>query len=338
MTGGTGETGGRAPWRRLRGAVRAAYAWWRARSPSELFVYSFLLLVGLGTLGLKTLPGLYTGAPLGWLDALFTATSAVCVTGLIVVDTATYFTTAGQAFLLLLIQLGGLGMITLATLVILSLGQRASLRQEALMAGSPRLGIDVGPARLTRIVVVYTLLIEAAGALLLYLLWLPGRGWTGAAWPAVFHAVGAFCNAGFSTFSDSLVGERAHPLVLLVIMALIVLGGLGFLVMEELVYHYRQRRRGVLYRHVSVHTRLVLGTTVVLIAAGWVLFTVFEWNVSLADLPPWARVVNGLFMSVTPRTAGFNTVDYAGVSDSGNFLTILLMAVGGSPGSTAGGF
>ncbi|GIV60500.1 MAG: potassium transporter TrkH [Rhodothermaceae bacterium] len=335
---GTGRAGWRAPWRRLRGAVRAAYAWWRARSPSELFVYSFLLLVGLGTLGLKTLPGLYTGAPLDWLDALFTATSAVCVTGLIVVDTATYFTTAGQAFLLLLIQLGGLGMITLATLIILSLGQRASLRQEALMAGSPRLGIDVGPARLTRIVVVYTLLIEATGALLLYLLWLPDRGWTGAAWPAVFHAVSAFCNAGFSTFSDSLVGEREHPLVLLVIMALIVLGGLGFLVMEELVYHHRQKRRGVMPRRVSVHTRLVLGTTAVLIVAGWVLFTVFEWGVSLADLPPWARIVNGLFMSVTPRTAGFNTVDYAGVSDSGNFLTILLMAVGGSPGSTAGGF
>jgi trk system potassium uptake protein len=309
---------------------------WRRLTPPQLFVGSFALLVGIGTLGFRFLPGLYTGEPLGWLDALFTATSAVCVTGLIVVDTATHFTFAGQLWILLLIQLGGLGMITLTSLIIIALGRRLSLRHEAVSVSGREVAPQIDVRRLTRDVVRFTLLFEAAGALLLYAVWVPRFGFGGAAWPAVFHAISAFCNAGFSVFSDSLMGFQASPATLLVVMGLIVLGGLGFLTLEELYLRHRAGQVDQRFR-VSLHSRIVLTTTAVLIVLGWVLFGMLEWRLSLAHLPWWDRVTNALFLSIAPRTAGFNTIDYALASESTGFLTILFMAVGGSPGSTAGG-
>jgi trk system potassium uptake protein TrkH len=326
-----------------RRAVNAAWevgpgraSLWRRLTPAQLFVASFLLLILLGTLGLKTIPGLYTGAPLGWLDALFTATSASCVTGLVVVNTATYFTPAGQAFLLLLIQLGGLGMITLTTLIILALGRRLSLRNEAISASGAEVAPHVSPQRLVRDVVRFTLLIEAAGALLLYLLWAPRLGALAAVWPAVFHAISAFCNAGFSTFPDSLLGFQRSPGTLLIIGSLITAGGLGFLTMEELHLLRRARRERRVTR-LSLHSRLALAVTAALIVGGAALFALFEWQGVLAGLPLGDRLVNAIFLGITPRTAGFNSVDYAHTSESTNFLTILLMSIGGSPGSTAGG-
>lgn len=311
-------------------------AWVRARmhlTPPRLLVLSFLGLVLFGTLGLRFLPGLYVGEPLSWLDSLFTATSAVCVTGLIVVDTATYFTGAGQLFLLLLIQLGGLGMLTLTTLVILALGRRLSLHHEAATAEPARIAPDVDFRHLVRRVLAFTLLFESVGALLLFVAWLPRFPVGEAAWHAVFHSVSAFCNAGFSTFSDSLMGFRTAPVSLGVVMALVVAGGLGFLTLEEL----RRRWRTGGATRLSLHSRLALGVTGVLLVGGAVAFTVLEWSNTFADLPSWAKALNGLFLSVTTRTAGFNTVDHAAAADSTNFLSILLMSVGGSPGSTAGG-
>ena len=309
---------------------------WRRLSPPQLFVGSFLLLIVLGTLGLKVLPGLYTGAPLSWLDALFTAASAVCVTGLIVVDTATYFTTAGQAFILLLIQLGGLGIVTFTTVIIIALGRRLSLRHEVLASGMTDVIPQLNYRRLVRGVFLYTILFELSGALLLFGLWAPGMGSAEAVWPALFHSISAFCNAGFSVFSDSLMGYQRAPLVQLVVAALIVLGGIGFLTMEELYLLRKASREGRRFR-LSLHSRIVLSTTGMLLLAGWILFAVFEWTVTLSGLPVWAKGINALFASVTARTAGFNTIDYAHAADSTNFLTILLMFVGGSPGSTAGG-
>jgi trk system potassium uptake protein TrkH len=254
------------------------------------------MLVLAGAAGLHWIPGLYAGPRLSWLDALFTTTSAVCVTGLVVVDTATYFTPLGQAYILLLIQLGGLGMIAFTSLIILALGGRLSLRQEALSAavleGAPR----IDTRRLVFDVVRFTLVLEGIGALLLYLLWIPRFGFGGALWPAVFHSVSAFCNAGFSTFSDNLMGFQDAPLSLLVVMLLIIFGGLGFLTLEELWLYYHSVKRKHYFR-VSLHSRLVLATTGLLVVAGWLGFCIFEWQ----------------------------------------FLTILLMTIGGSPGSTAGG-
>lgn len=306
---------------------------WQQVTPPQLFVASFLLLIGLGTLGLMFLPGLYQGKPLGWLDALFTATSAVCVTGLIVVDTANDFTIAGQAFLLLLIQLGGLGMLTFTSLIITAIGRRLSLRAETVTAGSREVVPQLNARRLIIDMVLFTLMLEAVGAICLYALWVPQFGWTGAVWPAVFHSVSAFCNAGFSVFSDSMIGFQQSPASLAVIMVLVVAGGLGFLTLEEVYLRWIRRKR----KKLSVHSQLVLGTSLVLLLGGWVLFALFEWNQSLEELPVSAKLNNSLFMSVTARTAGFNSIDYAGATDSTNFLTILLMTIGGAPGSTAGG-
>ena len=309
---------------------------WRRLTAPQLFVLSFLSLVVLGTIGLRELPGLYTGERLGWVDAFFTATSAVCVTGLIVVDTATYFTGWGQAFLLLLIQLGGLGMITFTTMIILALGRRLSLRQEALAASGAEVAPDLPVDRLARDVVRFTFLIELAGFVLLYALWAPRLGWGAAAWPALFHAVSAFCNAGFSTFSDNMMGWQRSPLTLSVIMTLIVAGGIGFLTMEEIAQWRRARRRKGRFR-MSLHSRLALGATAMLLLIGWIAFSIFEWGILFREMPVPLRLVNSLFLSVTARTAGFNTIDYGLATDSTNFLTIILMFIGGSPGSTAGG-
>ncbi len=308
---------------------------WRL-TPPQLFVGSFLLLIAVGTLGLRLLPGLYTGSRLGWVDALFMATSAVCVTGLIVVDTATYFTGAGQAFILALIQLGGLGMITFTTLIILALGRRLSLRQERITATTAEIAPHVRFESLVRDIVFFTIAIEAVGALALYAMWAPDLGWREAIWPSVFHAISGFCNAGFSIYSDSLIGFRAAPPVLLVFALLIVLGGIGFLTMEEVRLALRARMRRASFR-LSLHSHLVLWTTLVLIVIGWAGFALFEWGYAFGDLATGDRIVNALFASVTTRTAGFNTFAYDQATDSTNFLSIILMFIGGSPGSTAGG-
>jgi trk system potassium uptake protein len=327
--------------RSLKVFIGSGLGWWREVSPPQLLVGSFAALILLGTLGFQLLPGLYTGEPLGWLDSLFTATSAVCITGLIVVDTATYFTFRGQLYILLLVQLGGLGIITFTTLIIIALGRRLSLRQEIVSASQAEVAPHVDFRHLTRDILLFTFLLEAAGAALLWVAWAPDFGMAGAVWPAVFHAVSAFCNAGFSIFTDSLTEFRTQPLVLLPVMALIVVGGIGFLTMEELYLRgtWRRRRRqdDPLVPRLSLHSRLVLVTTAVLILGGGLFFTAYEWHVTLADVPWWSRVTNGFFMSVSARTAGFNTIDYGSAADGTNFLTILLMSIGGSPGSTAGG-
>ncbi len=307
----------------------------RLLTPSRLLVGSFLGLILFGTLGLKLLPGLYVGEPLSWLDALFTSTSAVCVTGLVVVNTATHFTFWGEAFLLLLIQLGGLGILTFTTLIILALGRRLSLHHEATTALQADVVPEIDFRNLVRNVVIFTFVIEASGAMLLAALWLPRFSPGVALWHAIFQSVSAFCNAGFSSFPDSLMSFQSAPLTLLVIAALIVLGGLGFLTLEELHLGWN-RSRGQRVR-ISLHSRLVLATTAVLIVVGWLVCTSLEWTHTLAGMPAIDKLVNGLFMSVTARTAGFNSVDYASATPGTNFFTILLMSVGGSPGSTAGG-
>lgn len=319
----------------LTGRVRQA-ARWRGGSEAQLFVGSFALLIALGTLGFQVLPGLYTAQPIGWLDGLFTATSAVCVTGLIVVDTATVFTVWGQAYVLLLIQLGGLGILTFSTLLVSALGRRLSLRQEGIARSVAGPADHIDALRLTRHVLVFTFATEALGALALWVLWAPAQGAAGAVWPAVFHAVSAFCNAGFSTNTDNLIGEAGHPAVLTVVMALIVVGGIGFLVLEELYLAVKSPRGARGYR-LSVHTRLVLVTTAVLIVGGTAGFALLEWRATLAGMPLADRIANSAFLSVTARTAGFNAVDYGVITPGAAFLTVLLMSVGGSPGSTAGG-
>jgi trk system potassium uptake protein TrkH len=302
-----------------------------------MFVGSFALLILLGTAGLQLLPGIYAGQPMSWLDALFTSTSAVCVTGLIVEDTAQFFTPWGQAFVLLLIQLGGLGMLTFASLILLALGKRVSLRAQASSIVAPESALHLEGRNITREIVRFTFLFEAVGAIILYALWVPKLGWKEAAWPAVFHSVSAFCNAGFSTFTDSLMGFQKSPASLIVITVLILAGGIGFLTHTEMWHSLVSWKKQTAFR-VSLQSRIVVFVTLLLTLAATPLFAIFEWDNCLAGLPIGDKLVNSVFMSVTPRTAGFNAIDYGKATDSANLLTMMLMTVGGSPGSTAGGF
>lgn len=319
----------------IQGSAASGRGSGRARldpSAPQLLVGSFAALIAAGTLGFAALPGLWIGARPGFVDALFMATSAVCVTGLSVVDVSSRMTFAGQLFLLTLIQLGGIGIVTLAALAAAALGRSTSLEMEEAAAGPTALLPEGGARALVRSVVRVTLAVEALGAVLLWFSWRDTLGNAGAIWPAVFHAVSAFCNAGFSTFQDSLVGSSNDLPVLAVVGLLIVTGGLGFLVFADLQARLRGRRR-----RITLHSRLVLITTAVLIGAAAPLFALFESDHTLAGYGTAARVANSLFLAITPRTAGFNTVDYAQISNPSLVLTLALMWIGGSPGSTAGG-
>ncbi|QDV38333.1 TrkH family potassium uptake protein [Tautonia plasticadhaerens] len=335
--------------RTRRATVQTA---WEQITPEWLFLGSFLAVILIGTIGLRFVPFFYADerAPLGLVDALFTATSAVCVTGLIVVDTATYFSVWGKLWLLALIQVGGLGIITFTTFLIAAMGGRPSLRQEAITSGSREAVQNINYRGLARHVILFTLLFEAAGFVLLSAIWvlqwaLSEGGTLGGDTPvgfwevlghAAFHSVSAFCNAGFSTFSDSVIRFQNWPLTLGCLMSLIVVGGLGFLTLEELYMSFKARRAGRGYR-MSLHSKVVLGMTALLLLGAWPAFAALEWGNSLSGMPAWAKLVNAMFMGVTPRTAGFNNINYVQATVGSNFLTILLMFIGGAPGSTAGG-
>jgi trk system potassium uptake protein TrkH len=313
-----------------REAARTLSLWRRLTGP-QLLAASFFLLIALGTVLLLVLPGLYTGERLSFIDSLFMATSAVCVTGLAVVDIATAFTPWGQTVYLFLVQLGGIGILSITTVVILWLGGRITLRSEATL-GALEAGPAIDTGRLFRAILRYAFAIEALGALALWMAWSRELGFAGAIWPAIFHAVSAFCNAGFSNLEGGLIAYNDHPFILIVIMLLIICGGIGFLVLEEIFgpRHLTRKTR-------SLHTRLVLLTTAVLIGGGALLFGFFEWNFGFESEPWYLRIVQAFFLSVTPRTAGFVSLDYNNLTTASLFLTIILMMIGGSPGSTAGG-
>lgn len=300
-------------------------------SPAALFLTSFAGLVVLGTVLLALPIAGSEGRGVGLVDALFTSTSAVCVTGLTVVDTATRWSPFGRGVLLALIQVGGLGILTFSTYAVLLLGRRVSLAERELVVGpvAPLRGRDA-LAVLHRILAT-TFLVEAAGAVVLFLLWRDRYGTGPAAWHAVFHSISAFCNAGFSTFTENLAAARGDAGVSLAIMALVAAGGLGFVVFLDLGSALKRRTR------LALHTRIVLSTTGILIFGGAAGVLLAENGNLLAGFPAGEKVLASLFASVTARTAGFNTLDYGAATSPMLLLTIALMFVGGSPGSCAGG-
>ena len=305
--------------------------------PTQIIAITFAAIILLGT-GLLMLPvSSRSGVSCGFRPALFTATSATCVTGLVLYDTYTQWSGFGQTVIITLIEIGGLGFMSVASLVIFLFRRKVGLKQRMLMAQTLSVDEMASVVKLQKWVLLGSLTVQAAGALVLMLRFLPEYGIKKAVVWGVFHAISAFCNAGFDIFGElapgaSLITFNNDPVVCITLMALIVISSLGFFVWEELA---RVRR----FKKLSVYTKLVLITTGVLILSGAGLFLLLEWsNPETLGTMPWGqKVLNAFFQSVTLRTAGFVSVDQAGLTDAGKAVSMLLMLVGGSSGSTAGG-
>ena len=305
-------------------------------NPTRVIVSSFALLILAGSLLLMLPISTRNGSGAPFQIALFTATSATCVTGLAVVDTFSYFSFFGQIVILFLIQMGGLGLVTFATFFNIAIRKRVGLKslylaQESVSSDSMS---DIG--KLMKMIIVITFATEFAGALVLMTVFVPQYQGMGV-YISVFLAISSYCNAGFDVLGfqgpfSSLTNYQSSPLVLITIMALIICGGLGFIVWQDL-YYFRQRRR------LTLHTKIVLGTTGVLILAGAILMAVFEWNNSrtLGDMSAADKILNSFFMSVSARTAGFNTVPLEHLRGISKLFTVVLMFIGAAPGSTGGG-
>ena len=305
------------------------------RHAESILALGFLAVILLGA-GLLALPvAAKNGQSIGFFDSLFTSTSAVCVTGLVAVDTGTTFSPFGQIVLMVLIQVGGLGFMVFATMIMVVLGRRISIKGRMLIRESMNTSSLADLGNLTRVYLLLSLVIELIGTVLLCVRFIPLYGWKHGMWMALFHSVSAFCNAGFDLFGSyaSLTAFSGDPLILLTIAALIILGGLGFSVILETT----RNRHG--FRNLSLHTRMVLMTTMVLLLAG----TVFYWIVertnaeTLAGFSEGEKVLNAFFQSVTMRTAGYNSFDLSALRDGSKLFSSLLMIIGASPASTGGG-
>jgi trk system potassium uptake protein len=308
----------------------------RKINESQVLALGFLLVILLGAALLRLPIASRDHVPIPWIDAIFTASSATCVTGLVVYDTYTQFTLFGQTVIILLIQVGGLGFMTVATMFSMFMGRRIGLMERGIMKESIGTWQVGGIVRMLKHVLIGTAILEGTGAILLSVRFIPQMGWITGIYYGIFHSVSAFCNAGFDIMGrfgpySSLVPYQSDVLVNVVIMALIVIGGLGFVVWEDLyVKHFR-------FSRMSLHAKAVLIFTTFLIVSGAALFFFVERDNALKGLPLGTRILASFFQSVTPRTAGFNTVSMNGLTGGGKLLITLLMAVGGSPGSTAGG-
>ena len=304
-------------------------------SPPQLIALSFGGVILLGAL-LLMLPIMHApGERLGFLDALFTATSAVCVTGLIVVDTGSHFSRLGQSLIMLLFQLGGLGILTVGVFLALATGRRVGFSERLRLQAQINALETGGVVRLGRFLLLTVFITEILGALLLYLRFYEVEGLGTGAFYALFHSVSAFNNAGFALYSDSLMGYVTDPLVSLTICGLILIGSLGFFVIADLAGRVGKRERVQL----SLHTKLVLVSTAALLSVGFVGMLVLEWTnpETLEPLSLGSKLLASLFQTVTPRTAGFNTLDYAAFTMPTVLMTVFLMFIGANPGSTGGG-
>lgn len=304
-------------------------------SQIQLIALGFFIIIVTGTL-LLMLPFSARGEAAKPLDALFTATSATCVTGLVVADTFRNWTLFGQLVILGLIQVGGLGFMTIGVFFSIYIRRKISLRERELLQESINTLQLAGVVRLTKLIVKGTLLLEGMGALLLSIRFIPQMGFVRGCYYGIFHAVSAFCNGGFDLMGEkeaymSLVGYVEDPLVNIVIMTLIVVGGIGFIVWQDIYEH------GFHVKKYMLHTKIVLLTTGALLFGSAFLFWLFERQALFAGLSPVGQALAAMFSSVTARTAGFNTVDTGALSNGSKLLTMILMFIGGSPGSTAGG-
>lgn len=309
----------------------------RQMNPTRMIALSFAAIILLGTVLLMLPVSSRDGASCSLLKALFTATSATCVTGLVLADTWTHWSAFGQVVVITLIEIGGLGFMSAASVVIFMFRRRVGLRQRMIMAQAISVDDMQSVVKLQKWVILGSLTIQACGALILFCRFLPEYGPARAAAWGGFHAISAFCNAGFDIFGSIAPGQSLavfnnDPVVLLTLGTLVVLGGLGFLVWEEVL-------RVKKFKKFSVYTKIVLISTGILLASGATVILLLEWKnpETLGNMPWWQKVLNSLFQSITLRTAGFASFDQAGLTDAGKVVSTMLMLVGGSSGSTAGG-
>ncbi|MBR6801686.1 MAG: Trk family potassium uptake protein [Eubacteriaceae bacterium] len=306
----------------------------RKLSQSQILSFGFITLILLGTILLMLPVSSAEGVPTNFIDCLFTATSATCVTGLTIFDTGTYWSTFGQLVIITLIQIGGVGFMSLTTIVFLMLGRKISIKNRMLIQSSLSLDSAEGIVKYVKSVLMFTFITECIGAVLLFTRFVRDYPLMKAVYFSVFHSVSAFCNAGFDIFGGgiSLMGYTSSPTVTLTISMLIVLGGIGFTVAMDVL-----EKKG--FRKLSFNSKIVLSTTLTLLIFGFVFMLFSEYNNSatIGNMPLWEKILTSLFASVTPRTAGFFSIDYSKVTTIGYLVTIILMFIGGSPGSTAGG-
>ena len=301
-------------------------------SSSQIIILGFAGAILFGSI-LLTLPfSTRDGHGALFSDALFTATSAVCVTGLVVQDTATYWSTFGQAVIIALIQIGGMGVVTVAIAISSFSGKQISLKQRSTMQEAISAHKVGGIVRLTGFIIKMTIIFELLGAVIMAPTFCKEFGVLKGIWYAVFHSISAFCNAGFDLMGaktpySSLTYFVDNPVINFVIMSLIIIGGIGFMTWDDINVNKHHVRK---YR---MQSKVILITTVLLISLPALYFFIFEFG----DKPMGERIWSSLFQSVTPRTAGFNTADLTQISETGTAITIMLMLIGGSPGSTAGG-
>ena len=297
---------------------------------------SFNVIIVVGT-ALLCIPCAAREGGTPFIDAMFTAVSAVCVTGLTVLQTFNHWSLYGQIVIIALIQIGGLGFITIISIIFLYAKKHTTLSERKLVMQSAGGATFAGLKKLVKYILIGTAAFEALGAFVLCFAFVPVYGWGLGIWQSVFTSISAFCNAGFTiTDADggvSLCNFAGDPVVTITVVLLIIIGGVGFFVWGDVV------KNGIHLTKYSLHSKIVLSATGALVFGGWLLFALLEWNnpATIGDEGVGTKLLATLFMSVTPRTAGFNSIDYADMSAGGILLSDLLMFVGGSPGSTAGG-
>ncbi len=303
-------------------------------NPAQILVLGFASIILIGAILLNLPIASKSGESVGFINAIFTATSAVCVTGLAVVDTGTFWTVFGKTVILLLIQIGGLGFMTMATLVYFVIGKRISLRERLIMQEALNQFNIAGLVRLTKYILFTTFIIEGIGAFFLSLRFIPEYGTLKGIMYGIFHSISAFCNAGFDLIGKgrSLTPYVDDALVNVVICLLIIVGGLGFTVIMD-VLKFRK------FSKLTLHTKLVLSISGILILAGFVFSFLVEFNNpdTLGNLSVKGKIIGSMFQAITPRTAGFNTLPMDKLTMASKFFVIILMFIGGSPSSTAGG-
>ena len=290
------------------------------------------MVITIGTILLNLPSASSTAKSIGFINALFTATSATCVTGLIVLDTGRDFSIFGQLVILILLQCGGLGIMTMSTMLAFLAGKRISLRQRLIMQESLNQFSIGGLVRLAKYILIFTGVIEMIGAAILFSCWYKTYSLLQALGLAVFHSISAFCNAGFSLFSDNLMHYKGDLMINLTFIILIILGGIGFLVLLELFQYGKNRT-------LSLHAKLALNMSLVLTLIGFIIIFFAEFNntSTMGNLAFSEKIYSSIFQSVTARTAGFNTISIGGMQNATLFLMIVLMFVGASPSSTGGG-